>query len=693
MRPSSRLLRGALLGTVMLLGATVTPAWAVGGTSVAIVDSSTRVQVEGKILVLAGGDGVSTAVAATPLSDEVRLVTAAGTSVVLTGALTDDVTTGSSFTGTVSIPADAAGDVNAVVEKSLSDVDALPTASTTVDGESEVGQEILAASATLEAPLTVVEATITASADTVQTATAHKLDVAVVTLPTNPAASVMSNTAISTMTVTLSTYWASQSAGQVASISKPAAVQRFVSPNACDPNTVWDEAAAKFGHSANWYWGVAAARHLVVIAPESCGRGIGLGSVGSLAAGGLIWAGYLGIVATSTIAHEFGHNVGLNHSNVQPCSSPALTAASTDPCADQEYEDAYDIMGASFTYRDLSGVERSNRQLMALNVTQKSVLGALNASDLPTVGLPEGVSVSDSAFTLLPASAASGLRGIKATDPLTGDVYFVEYRSGTGMDAGSIYASTVAPQYAPGVRVLRLRANGSSVVLTMPNAVIGTERPLFLKAGQSFAAPDRSVKITVTGVGTTAAVTIHLADTPLPLTTVKPTVTGTTKVGYTLTANPGTWGPATVTLAYKWYRSGTAITGATAKKYKLAGADAGKTLTVKVTGSKIGYTSAAKVSVATAAIAKGTLSAATPTITGTTKVGYTLTANPGTWGPATVTLKYQWYRSDVAITGATAKTYKLVSVDRYNTVTVRVIGSKLGYSWATTYSAPTVTIP
>jgi len=391
----------------MLLGATVTPAWAVGGTSVAIVDSSTRVQVEGKILVLAGGDGVSTAVAATPLSDEVRLVTAAGTSVVLTGALTDDVTTGSSFTGTVSIPADAAGDVNAVVEKSLSDVDALPTASTTVDGESEVGQEILAASATLEAPLTVVEATITASADTVQTATAHKLDVAVVTLPTNPAASVMSNTAISTMTVTLSTYWASQSAGQVASISKPAAVQRFVSPNACDPNTVWDEAAAKFGHSANWYWGVAAARHLVVIAPESCGRGIGLGSVGSLAAGGLIWAGYLGIVATSTIAHEFGHNVGLNHSNVQPCSSPALTAASTDPCADQEYEDAYDIMGASFTYRDLSGVERSNRQLMALNVTQKSVLGALNASDLPTVGLPEGVSVSDSAFTLLPASAAS----------------------------------------------------------------------------------------------------------------------------------------------------------------------------------------------------------------------------------------------------------------------------------------------
>jgi hypothetical protein len=43
-------------------------------------------------------------------------------------------------------------------------------------------------------------------------------------------------------------------------------------------------------------------------------------------------------------------------------------------------------------------------------------------------------------------------------------------------------------------------------------------------------------------------------------------------------------------------------------------------------------------------------------VTGTAKVGYRLIAVPGTWGPAPVTLKYQWYRSGVAILGVTAAT-------------------------------------
>ena len=110
-------------------------------------------------------------------------------------------------------------------------------------------------------------------------------------------------------------------------------------------------------------------------------------------------------------------------------------------------------------------------------------------------------------------------------------------------------------------------------------------------------------------------------------------------------------------------------------------------------GSKAGYTSRTMTSGATSAIVKGTLTAPTPTISGTKRSGYTLTANPGTWGPATVTLKYQWYRSGVAISGATAKTYRLVSADRYDTIKVRVTGSKTGYTSVSKYSASTVRIP
>ena len=96
------------------------------------------------------------------------------------------------------------------------------------------------------------------------------------------------------------------------------------------------------------------------------------------------------------------------------------------------------------------------------------------------------------------------------------------------------------------------------------------------------------------------------------------------------------WGPDPVTLAYQWYRSGSAISDATGATYKARTADAGQTITVKVTGSKPGYATAAKTSVGTAAIAKGTLTSPVPTITGTAAAGSTLTAVPGDWGPAPV---------------------------------------------------------
>ncbi|WP_256796283.1 FlgD immunoglobulin-like domain containing protein [Terrabacter sp. Ter38] len=181
---------------------------------------------------------------------------------------------------------------------------------------------------------------------------------------------------------------------------------------------------------------------------------------------------------------------------------------------------------------------------------------------------------------------------------------------------------------------------------------------------------------------------------PLSLTaTPTPTITGTAKVGYRLMANPGTWGPAPVTLSYQWYRSGVAITGATGSSYLLTASDRTKAMTVKVTGSKAGYTTVARTSAATTAVATGTLTATpTPTITGTAKVGYRLTANPGTCGPAPVTLSYQWYRSGVAITGATGSSNLLTASDRTKAMTVKVTGSKAGYTTVARASAATTSV-
>lgn len=71
-----------------------------------------------------------------------------------------------------------------------------------------------------------------------------------------------------------------------------------------------------------------------------------------------------------------------------------------------------------------------------------------------------------------------------------------------------------------------------------------------------------------------------------------PTVSGTHKVGKTVSAKQGSWSPAATATRYQWLRNGKAITSATAASYKLSKADKGKKLSVKVTVVSPGYQSA-----------------------------------------------------------------------------------------------------
>ena len=82
-----------------------------------------------------------------------------------------------------------------------------------------------------------------------------------------------------------------------------------------------------------------------------------------------------------------------------------------------------------------------------------------------------------------------------------------------------------------------------------------------------------------------------------------PGITGTPKVGQTLTAVPGSWDPEP-TFGYRWYRSGSAISGATKATYKATSSDAGKTLSVKVTGTLAGHATVVRSSASTAKVAK-----------------------------------------------------------------------------------------
>ncbi|UOQ88482.1 hypothetical protein MUN74_14550 [Agromyces endophyticus] len=197
----------------------------------------------------------------------------------------------------------------------------------------------------------------------------------------------------------------------------------------------------------------------------------------------------------------------------------------------------------------------------------------------------------------------------------------------------------------------------------------------------------KTISVVVTGtVGGNIRAIKQSAATAKVATVATPTISGTAAVGSTLTAKPGTWTSGTV-FSYQWYASGTAITGATASTFKLTSAQAGKTVTVTVKGALSGYTTVSKSSAATAKVA----TVATPTISGTAAVGSTLTAKPGTWTTGT-TFSYQWYASGTAISGATSSTFKLTSLQKGKTITVKVTGSLSGYPTIAKTSAATAAV-
>lgn len=203
-------------------------------------------------------------------------------------------------------------------------------------------------------------------------------------------------------------------------------------------------------------------------------------------------------------------------------------------------------------------------------------------------------------------------------------------------------------------------------------------------------------EVKATAYGDVLNIEIRLGDAPA-VTGATPTVTGTPEVGTTLTANPGTWGPAGVSLGYQWLVNNVAIGGATQATYTPVEADVTKALTVKVTGTLANYTTTAKTSAATAAVTAPAVVApviagAAPTISGTARSGKTLTVSPGSWGPSGVAVGYQWLANGVAIPGATATSIKLTNSQAGTRITVAATGSLAGASPVTTTSAATATV-
>lgn len=210
----------------------------------------------------------------------------------------------------------------------------------------------------------------------------------------------------------------------------------------------------------------------------------------------------------------------------------------------------------------------------------------------------------------------------------------------------------------------------------------------------------KTIRVTVTASKTdfttadaTSAPTSAVANGTISNSAV-PTISGTERAGQTLTASDGTWTPSGTTLSYAWSADGAAIGGATSSTYELTSAEVGKKITVTVTASKTGYTSASATSIQTGTVdPTAVTNSVPPSIGNAAVVGQTLTATKGTWAPSTgVAFAYKWLADGTAISGATGSTFTPTADQIGKKISVTVTGSNPGLTSLDKESAATAAV-
>ncbi|OUE21021.1 hypothetical protein BFL36_11170 [Clavibacter michiganensis] len=265
---------------------------------------------------------------------------------------------------------------------------------------------------------------------------------------------------------------------------------------------------------------------------------------------------------------------------------------------------------------------------------------------------------------------------------------------------------TVAPTTAPTPTPTAAPTSAPTPTPTVAPTATPTPTPTVAPTATPTPAPTPTVAPTTAPTPTPTPT----APTVLPFAAAAtPTIAGTARVGFTLTARAGVWTPWP-TFGYTWLRDGVVIAGQSAATYRVQAGDAGSALSVTVTGTRTGYATQALTSAALTVPAASTPTptpapttpaptptspvptpeptappadapysvASTPTITGTPGIGFTLTARPGVWTPWP-TFSYAWTRDGVAIPDQTAATYRVQETDRGSTIAVVVTGTRSGY--------------
>ncbi|MFJ4339580.1 hypothetical protein [Streptomyces sp. NPDC088915] len=336
------------------------------------------------------------------------------------------------------------------------------------------------------------------------------------------------------------------------------------------------------------------------------------------------------------------------------------------------------VTGAALHEKDVvevaGGSYRARSTLVSLAPDRRTMEVSLDLTGAPRAALGlsvlthDGVRYSRGTVTVVAPLRATTAPAVTGTAVVGGRV---TASAGSWSPSGASYAYQWR---ADGIAV----AGATAAAYTLPASLQGRQL---------------SVAVTARAAGQPTVTSVSAATVvkgTAPKATKAPAVSGTVRVGSKVTAVVGTWSPAPTSYAYQWRANGVAIAGATAAAYTLPASVVGKKLTVTVTAHRTGHLSGSAASagytVATGLAPKATKA---PSLTGTVKVGRTLTLNRGTWTPAPTSYAYQWYANGRAISGATKTAFTPSRAQRGLRITVRVTALRTGHASGTAWTPAT----
>jgi PQQ-like domain len=173
--------------------------------------------------------------------------------------------------------------------------------------------------------------------------------------------------------------------------------------------------------------------------------------------------------------------------------------------------------------------------------------------------------------------------------------------------------------------------------------------------------------------------------TPTPVLTGGPLLSGTPRVGHTLTCHARYAGATSV--VYHWQRNGVTVGGAAAT-YPLKAADRKTHLRCTSRAGNAGGLSPVSTSRnLTIGLGSPLVKHKALSIAGTAKVASTVAAKVGSWTPSATSYTYQWLLGGKAIRRATHATFTVPRGDKGKLLSVTVIAHRVGYANGSATSA------